>query len=249
VSANTLFNKALMGFRLLRSCKEQVLRRKNGRLELAVSASLALHLLVLALSSPTSGGNVAGARQLDSRILNAMLLPAPSPNALRPVPEAQREEAITPEPPPSPRTDVDVRLDISNPVSPSVPAAIAPREADSASLPQPATARDVSESRGGLGLGKLPRLISEIVLDYPASAGDREGKVTLRIVVSATGSVDEVGVINSDPPGVFDDAAIRAFSPARFSPGEMLGVPVKASIVIEVNFLPTSRGNVSGRGY
>lgn len=246
---NNLFSRILTGFQLLRTCREQVLLRKHGRLEVALCASLVLHLLVLALALLTSGGNMAGVRQMDSHVLNAMLSPVSRPNPAVPAPEEQQGEYVSPESDLHQKPDVDIRLNAPDPITQTALAAIAPQKTDAAPPSQSAAASDVHMPSGVSGPGKQPRLLSEIVLDYPSSAGDREGRVTLGIVVNATGSVDEVLVISSDPTGVFDDAAIRAFSPARFSPGEMLGVPVRSSIVVEVSFFPTSRGNVSGRAY
>lgn len=233
----------------IRLCLDQVLCRKNGRLELAIGGSLLLHLLVLVLLSPMGGGLSAGAPHLDSKILNAVLVPASSTSQRMSEADEKAGESVMPELVLRRQEIVEVRPDESGRTGQATPEPVAPRVADAPSPPQPATTRDTPGHRGGVGLGKQPRLLSDISLDYPASAGDREGRVTLRIVVSTAGSVDDIVVINSDPPGVFDSAAINAFSSARFAPGEMLGVPVKAAIVVEVDFLPTSRGNVSGRGY
>lgn len=101
----------------------------------------------------------------------------------------------------------------------------------------------------GVGLSQQPRLLSEIAIEYPATAGDQEGKLVLRILVSETGVVDGLSVVRGDPPGVFDDAALKAFGGAKFAPGQILGLPVKSQYLVEVEFFPTSRDNVSGRGY
>jgi len=72
---------------------------------------------------------------------------------------------------------------------------------------------------------------------YPYKAARRgiEGWVRVAFDVTATGSVDSVEVIESDPPGVFDKAAIRAVYSWRFKPRMVDGkaVPGKASQVVD----------------
>ena len=95
-----------------------------------------------------------------------------------------------------------------------------------------------------------PKLLDDVEPAYPPEAGVTEGRVVLRLLIGATGAVDEVTVVRAAPSGVFDRAAIAAFSAARFSPGRMLGVPVKSQITIEVHFTPIDRGaNVAAPTY
>jgi outer membrane biosynthesis protein TonB len=57
-------------------------------------------------------------------------------------------------------------------------------------------------------------------------------------------------VVRADPKGLFEDAALEAFRSAKFSPGMVLGTPVKSQITVEVEFLPINRGaRISGRMY
>ena len=102
----------------------------------------------------------------------------------------------------------------------------------------------------GIRLDPGPRPIGEIEPEYPDTVRLREGVVVLRLLISDTGHVDEVGVVRSEPRGVFEQAAIEAFSKARFSPGLAAGTPVKSQITVEVQFMPINRGaRVSGRTY
>ncbi|MDX2456003.1 MAG: energy transducer TonB [Gammaproteobacteria bacterium] len=72
---------------------------------------------------------------------------------------------------------------------------------------------------------------------YPYKAARRgiEGWVRVAFDVTTTGSVDNVEVIESDPPGEFDKAAINAVYRWRFKPRIVNGVAVsgKASQVVE----------------
>lgn len=102
----------------------------------------------------------------------------------------------------------------------------------------------------GARLDPGPRPIGDIQPEYPDSANLQEGKVVLRILISETGVVDKIAVVRAEPKGLFEDAALDAFRVARFSPGLVLGTPVKSQITVEVEFLPINRGaRISGRMY
>lgn len=106
-----------------------------------------------------------------------------------------------------------------------------------------------SEKTFGLGLSSPPQLLNEITVEYPAAAGMKDGKVLLRIAVSEKGGITGMQILKGEPPGLFEEAALKAFSRAEFAPGEFLGVPVQSDYVVEVEFLPISRDNTAGRGY
>lgn len=73
--------------------------------------------------------------------------------------------------------------------------------------------------------------------EYPYKAARRgiEGWVRVAFDVNESGNVENVEVVESDPPGVFDIAATRAVSRWRFKPRIIDGkaVPGKASQVVE----------------
>ena len=102
----------------------------------------------------------------------------------------------------------------------------------------------------GVRLDPGPRPLEAIEPEYPDAVNLREGTVVLRLLISDTGHVDNVAVVRAEPRGVFEQAAIDAFTRARFSPGLAAGTPVKSQIMVEVNFVPINRGaRVSGRTY
>ena len=99
-------------------------------------------------------------------------------------------------------------------------------------------------------LDPAPEPLGDIEPEYPEEGASRSGSVVLRILIGEKGQVDNVAVVRSSPPGVFDQSAVLAFSKARFSPGKVLGIAVKSQITIEVQFTPLNRGaKVSGRAY
>lgn len=63
---------------------------------------------------------------------------------------------------------------------------------------------------------------------YPeaAKAAGIEGEVTLVYTVTASGAVRDVRVLTSEPPGVFDEAALAAVRTWRYRPLRSRGEPV-----------------------
>lgn len=113
-------------------------------------------------------------------------------------------------------------------------------------------ARGLPPAPDYLAAGQLdpgPTPLSEIEPEYPEAAGSLRGAVILRLLISDQGVVDDVSVVRAAPEGVFDAAAVAAFRAATFSPGRVLGVPVKSQLTIEVAFTPLQRGDVSTRKY
>ena len=83
-----------------------------------------------------------------------------------------------------------------------------------------------------------PRALREIVPEYPAEA-DRQrlsGTVRLQLKLEADGRVSDVEVVSASPPGRFEDSAVRAFRDARFAPAQKNGRPVRALVLIEVEY-------------
>jgi len=146
-----------------------------------------------------------------------------------------------------------------------VPAAVAPsgRASPPPDHPLPAATTATNAAAGvdaplaaapdyafGVRLDPGPRPLSDIEPDYPDMAHLREGVVVLRLLISEKGAVDNVAVVRAEPRGIFEQAAIDAFSKARFSPGLAAGTPVKSQITVEVQFMPINRGaRVSGKTY
>lgn len=92
-----------------------------------------------------------------------------------------------------------------------------------------------------------PRALRAIEPDYPAEADRNKlsGMVRLQLKVEADGRVSDVDVVSSTPPGAFDESAIRAFRNARFEPAQKAGRPVRALVMIEVQYDWAGRGSRS----
>ena len=64
---------------------------------------------------------------------------------------------------------------------------------------------------------------------YPENAAysDLDGVVYLRFTVTETGETENIELVGSFPPGVFDDASIRAVRRWRYEPATRDGIPVR----------------------
>ena len=86
-----------------------------------------------------------------------------------------------------------------------------------------------------------PKLIRAVNPRYPFEAAQKgiEGRVMLRFVVDSTGQAQEPEVVKSDPPGVFDEAALAVVKKYKFRPamkgGKAVDCIVKAPIKFSLN--------------
>lgn len=82
-----------------------------------------------------------------------------------------------------------------------------------------------------------PQIKTHVMPQYPADlpAGVR-GRVVLELFISHEGTLDRVRVARAEPRGRFEQAAVKAFSGARFTPGMRKGKAVPSLVRIEVTF-------------
>ena len=85
--------------------------------------------------------------------------------------------------------------------------------------------------------------LNEVDLVYPQLAYQlrTRGKVMLRLLINEHGGIDQVSVLDSEPRGTFEEAALAATWALRFSPAKKGGRNVKSQKTIEVNFDPYER--------
>ncbi len=98
---------------------------------------------------------------------------------------------------------------------------------------------DVELDLGGeIAIARELTPIVRVPPEYPmrASEDNVEGFVTLRFIVNETGSVEDPEVIRSEPPGVFDKAALRAVKRWKFQPLIRNGKPVRVYGVNTIAF-------------
>ena len=238
----------------------------------AAAASIAAHLALIAIRIPAGDGGNAGVgvpHPLTARMVSSAAEPAEQ--GVEPVPSNERAAIVGPPPlatatsavavatagpaPDGERTQASasgqrdpgrgpstsnaapVPMDRLRSPSPGVSAPVPmPMPMPMPMAPQPAGATVA----GGLSDG--PRPLDDVEPAFPPEAGLQTGSVTLRLVVSAQGSVERIEVVRSSPPGVFDVSALAAFGRARFAPAVRDGSPVRAEVIYEVDFAPTGAG-------
>lgn len=85
---------------------------------------------------------------------------------------------------------------------------------------------------------RLPQAIGSISPKYPDLARQRgqEGSLKLMVKIDELGRVRDVEVVEANPTGVFDEAALEAFRNARFEPAMKDGRPVRYQAYIRVEF-------------
>lgn len=223
----------------------------------AVWISLGLHAALIALVQLAPPSAVS----LDGPVIEARLesphaaLPAVDAPPLAPAVDAP-DDSVQEAPRLAPSETAET-LPVAEPLdSPPVQAAPAAAAAQPASAtPQPAPAAPppaASAPMPGVTITSAvdltyysardvdvhPRALREIVPDYPGAA-DRQrlsGKVRLQLKLEADGRVSDVDVVSAVPPGMFEDSALKAFRDARFAPAQKGGRPVRAQVLIEVEY-------------
>ncbi|QGY41738.1 TonB family protein [Pseudodesulfovibrio cashew] len=106
------------------------------------------------------------------------------------------------------------------------------------SAPAPGLAGPGIGKPGLPAFDKPPQLLTRLDPIYPLAArrSGTEGQVLVRVKVDESGHVIEADVIESEPAGVFDAAALHAIRGWRFSPAEKQGQPVAVIIDIPIRF-------------
>ena len=214
------------------------------RLALFVAVSACIHALILsvpvtAMRSQGPPGSGAAATMLQLRL--ATLPAKPTPKAgTAPSPE---NKAVVPDrvPDASPaRIETDPRPEPA-PVTESPPDSAAPGGAPppaetTAAIPIPQIADP--EYLPSRLLDVYPKPMAEVPMVYPDAAAsiDMSGRVTLLLLIDELGSVVEASVVEANPAGYFEQAAVDTFRGVLFAPGMRDGRPVKSRLVVEVSF-------------
>lgn len=83
-----------------------------------------------------------------------------------------------------------------------------------------------------------PRALHQTAPAYPERARKKgiTGRVVLSLLIDAAGSVQDVRVTESQPAGVFDEAAVSAVKTWRFQPAMYEGRPVSIRVTLPLRF-------------
>lgn len=224
-----------------------------ARLGLALIASAALHVLV-AVEVPIVVPRAAHGVKTGLRAW--LVSPRAAVEATAAVPEAESRQTApvaapavrAPSPPPQPTPTPDQPVTATSAEQrPPAPAGtetgqpIADRRVPPAEPSGPALELlliDDPQFYAARQLDELPQLLSDVSDRYPDEVPDPEvsGTVTLRLLIDELGVVVEATVLESDPPGYFDEAALARFRGVLFRPGQRHGRPVKSRLLVQVNF-------------
>jgi protein TonB len=96
---------------------------------------------------------------------------------------------------------------------------------------------NVSLGAGGTDRDTIP--LVRIEPDYPMRARQRgiEGWVVVQFTITPAGTIKDARVVQAQPPGVFDEAAVRAVSRWKYNPKIEGGVAVeRPGIMVRLDF-------------
>jgi protein TonB len=84
-----------------------------------------------------------------------------------------------------------------------------------------------------------PQPLGQIRLDYPESATSAkvDGRLLVLLLIDEFGMVNDASIVESQPEGFFEDAALAVFRAARFSPAQKFGHAVKSRVLLQVKYL------------
>ncbi len=87
-------------------------------------------------------------------------------------------------------------------------------------------------------LDLYPQALAPVDPPYPASVSDVAGEVTLLLAIDEFGVLQDSSVVTAQPPGYFEESALRAFRMTRLGPGKREASPVRSRFVVKVRFAP-----------
>jgi periplasmic protein TonB len=84
------------------------------------------------------------------------------------------------------------------------------------------------------------KLIRRVNPDYPSAAKKDGivGSVDLEVTVSAQGIVEDVSVVQGNPPGLFEKSASTAVRKWKYDPRFVDGLPSQAHLKVHLDFGP-----------
>jgi TonB family protein len=199
----------------------------------ALGGSIALHGLVLfaiPVSPQAQGTRVS--------ILQAQLLPAAASVTAGGQPAAGKAQAsVTP----LTAAGLTTAAAVHEPAlvtaqAPALQAEATP--AQTAALAQP----DAPAYFSGAELDVPPHMLGEVQQIYPARARSAavEGFVTLALLINERGEVEQASVVQAQPGGYFEEAALAMLRKQRFSP------PIKHNQPVKSRWLTTVRYRLQG---
>ena len=203
----------------------------------ALWVSLGLHGALIALVQIAPMPSVTRGGTLEARLVSVprpLTVPELAPSAetdeaiALDVPEA--DEAVDPETEPSPPLET-TRPDPPPPPESAIPQLEIPIAVDLHYY----AARELDQTPGG----RIPD---------PVFPDTLSGRIRFEVRIEESGRVSDVEVVESDPPEMFDPAAIEiareALRATHFTPGIKNGRPVRALVIYELTINPAATRDV-----
>lgn len=212
--------------------------------------SAALHAALVMLIQPSTLGRT------QTLVIHARIAPVPT----LPPPSAADQSTPSAEPTPQPTAPIPEPVTAAPPpATPTGPSIESPPPAVQAETPAHEPMPVVSGTQGGSekesALPQVPVMVDTtwytarqvdrrpVPLDarlpaYPEEARLRgiQGSVVVELQIDELGRVQDLEIIESDPPGVFDDAVRQAYGEARYAPALREGRPVRYRGKYRVSF-------------
>lgn len=227
--------------------------RHPGPMSPALLLALGLHLALLAWWSLGTAEPAAAPRPRPLPVSVSLIPPAPAaaPRQLQAPPPEPPAPLTPPRPAPKPAA---ARPAARQPApaqvqAPALPSPAAPREAEAAPGPlsstPPAPAAASSSATAGSSQEaavSAPRFDVAYLHNpkppYPLLARRRgdEGRVVLRVQVSAAGLAEQVQLHRSSGNDSLDEAALNTVQNWRFVPAQRGDTPVAASVLVPITF-------------
>ena len=208
---------------------------RNPRHDLKLQAStvfeqsLALSLGLITMTFLTYQSFEVRAVELDHSFESIEMEEIPETVQLKKPPPPQRPQipiATESEDIPEDVTITDTELDLDAPPPPPPP--------------PPGARQRQEESPIFFAWEEAPELIrsTQVIPEYPpiARKAGVEGRVQLLIVVDEEGNVIDAQVVFANPPGIFEEAAIKAIMQWKFKPAKQRDKPIKVQMGWPIEF-------------
>lgn len=202
--------------RFLTASPDRALQQAGARLLTACSMSLLLHLAVLGIPVNATGGAPHVVARLYARLEPA----ADRGQQVRETTLAPTEKAGAP-------AGADAR---------SRPDAVEAEAASVAGMETPPSRDATYYPAQQLDVYPLP--LAPIRLHHPDSAAGlrRDGRLLLQLLIDESGAVNAASVVDAQPEGRFEAAAMSVLRATRFAPAQKQGYPVKSRVLLQISY-------------
>jgi protein TonB len=87
-------------------------------------------------------------------------------------------------------------------------------------------------------LDVYPRPVMQIALAYPESAANAkvDGRLLVLLLVDESGVVNDASVVEAEPAGYFEEAALAVLRHVQFAPAQKAGRTVKSRVLLQLKY-------------